>query len=156
MYKVHQLDSLLFSLEPMVCSTWRLLVGDPVELSAVITRPSFSLFFCFILLFWNQIFTCVSFSCKAEAISILLALVKYLLKWNSFSNSVSCLLVKFVLPVLFKFRRELANNELDWRLMHGERLPPTWTSMELWGMPWAPAKSDREVEVNFGTEKEKI
>lgn len=47
--------------------------------------------------------TCVSFNCKALAISILRALVKYLLKWNSFSNSVNCLLVKFVLPVLFPF-----------------------------------------------------
>lgn len=56
-------------------------------------------FFCFILLFWNQIFTCVSLSPNEAAISILLALVKYLLKWNSFSSSVNCLFVKFVLPM---------------------------------------------------------
>ena len=31
-----------------------------------------------------------------------LARVRYLLKWNSFSSSVSCLLVKFVRPVLLK------------------------------------------------------
>jgi len=63
--------------------------------------PSFMRFFCFILRFWNQIFTCVSFRAKACAISILLALVRYLLKWNSFSSSVSCFVVKLVLPVLF-------------------------------------------------------
>ena len=34
------------------------------------------------------------------AISILLAQVRNLLKWNSFSNSVSCLVVKFVCSVL--------------------------------------------------------
>ena len=44
--------------------------------------------------------TWVSFSCSAAAISILLARVRYLLKWNSFSSSVSCLVEKFVLPVL--------------------------------------------------------
>lgn len=47
--------------------------------------------------------TCVSFNCSAFAISIRRARVKYLLKWNSFSNSVSCLLVKFVRPVLLPF-----------------------------------------------------
>lgn len=62
--------------------------------------PSFIRFFCFIRLFWNHILTCVSFSCKAAAISIRRALVKYLLKWNSFSNSVNCFVVKFVRPVL--------------------------------------------------------
>ena len=61
--------------------------------------PSFILFFCFILRFWNHIFTCVSLSPRAAAISIRRARVKYLLKWNSFSNSVSCLLVKFVRPI---------------------------------------------------------
>lgn len=65
------------------------------------SRPSRCRFFCFIRLFWNQIFTWVSFSCSADAISIRLARVRYLLKWNSFSSSVSCLLVKFVRPVLF-------------------------------------------------------
>jgi len=57
-------------------------------------------FFCFILLFWNHILTCVSLSPKEAAISILRARVRYLLKWNSFSSSVSCLLVKFVRPML--------------------------------------------------------
>lgn len=47
------------------------------------------------LLFF-RILTCVSFNCNALAISIRRALVKYLLKWNSFSNSVNCLFVKFV------------------------------------------------------------
>lgn len=62
--------------------------------------PSFMRFFCFMRLFWNQIFTCVSFNCKDCAISILRARVRYLLKWNSFSSSVSCFVVKFVRPVL--------------------------------------------------------
>lgn len=62
--------------------------------------PSFMRFFCFIRLFWNQILTCVSLSCSAAAISIRLARVRYLLKWNSFSNSVNCLVVKLVRPVL--------------------------------------------------------
>lgn len=44
--------------------------------------------------------TCVSLSCRALAISIRRARVKYLLKWNSFSNSVNCLFVKFVRPEL--------------------------------------------------------
>lgn len=47
-----------------------------------------------------RMFTWVSFSCNALAISIRRARVKYLLKWNSFSSSVSCLLVKFVRPEL--------------------------------------------------------
>ena len=62
--------------------------------------PSFIRFFCFIRLFWNQILTCVSLSWRAAAISIRRARVRYLLKWNSFSNSVSCLVVKLVRPVL--------------------------------------------------------
>lgn len=64
-----------------------------------VVNPSFSLFFCFILRFWNQIFTWVSFSSSVAAISTRLARVKYLLKWNSFSSSVSCLVVKLVLMV---------------------------------------------------------
>lgn len=77
-----------------------LLIGGGVEVSAGM-RPSFIRFFCFIRRFWNQILTWVSFSCNEVAISILLALVRYLLKWNSFSSSVSCFVVKLVLPVLF-------------------------------------------------------
>lgn len=125
------MDSLLFSLLPgrFVCSLelllllLRWLLGDWLRGSAG-TRPSFIRFFCFMRRFWNQILTyensllsivskivtnfnltCVSFNWRALAISIRRALVKYLLKWNSFSNSVSCLLVKFVLPVLFPFKR---------------------------------------------------
>ena len=37
---------------------------------------------------------------KVVAISMRRARVKYLLKWNSFSNSVNCLLVKLVRPRL--------------------------------------------------------
>ena len=63
-------------------------------------RGSFMRFVCFNRRFWNQILTCVSFNCKAAAISIRRALVRYLLKWNSFSSSVNCLVVKLVRPVL--------------------------------------------------------
>lgn len=60
--------------------------------------------------------TWVSFSCRAFAISIRLALVRYLLKWNSFSSSVSCLLVKFVRPVLLVLlsRRLFGEDEPGW------------------------------------------
>ena len=47
-----------------------------------------------------EISTWVSFSWSAAAISIRLARVRYLLKWNSFSSSVNCLVEKFVRPVL--------------------------------------------------------
>ena len=63
-------------------------------------RPSFIRFFCFILRFWNQILTCISFSSSADAISIRRARVRYLLKWNSFSNSVSFFVEKAVRPEL--------------------------------------------------------
>lgn len=59
---------------------------------------SLSRFFCFILRFWNQILTCVSFKDRAAAISRRRCRVRYLLKWNSFSSSVSCLVVNVVLP----------------------------------------------------------
>lgn len=110
-----QFDSLLlFSLLPgCALSVWLTLppFGEfpleflpvPLLIGSTGIKPSFIRFFCFIRLFWNQIFTCVSFSCNADAISIRLALVKYLLKWNSFSNSVSCLFVKFVRPVFRQF-----------------------------------------------------
>ena len=74
---------------------------SPVRMGSDGTSPSFMRFFCFILRFWNQTFTWVSLSCSVSAISIRLALVKYLLKWNSFSNSVSIFVVKFVFPGLF-------------------------------------------------------
>jgi len=72
----------------------------PVKVGSGGINPSFMRFFCFIRRFWNQIFTCVSLSCSAPAISILLARVRYLLKWNSFSNSVNIFVVKLVRPVL--------------------------------------------------------
>ena len=71
--------------------SWREAIGLAESRS-----PSRSLFFCFILRFWNQILTWVSFSCKELAISMRRARVKYLLKWNSFSSSVSCLVLKLV------------------------------------------------------------
>lgn len=62
---------LLLLLAPLKAVTFVLSAG---------IRPSFIRFFCFIRLFWNQIFTCVSLSCSAEAISMRLARVRYLLK----------------------------------------------------------------------------
>lgn len=107
---IYQFESLLLSL--LVTNSFCIKFVDVGELLSLLVltigsagmRPSFIRFFCFILLFWNHIFTCVSFSCNADAISILLALVRYLLKWNSFSSSVSCLFVKLVLPVFKQFK----------------------------------------------------
>ena len=65
------------------------------------SSPSLCNFFCFMRLFWNQTFTCVSLSCRALATSTRLARVRYLLKWNSFSSSVSCLVLKLVLGAPF-------------------------------------------------------
>ena len=53
---------------------------DPLFTRATEGLLSFSRFFCFILLFWNQILTCVSFRSKEAATSTLRALVRYLLK----------------------------------------------------------------------------
>jgi len=64
------------------------------------SSPTRCNFFCFIRLFWNQTFTCVSLSCRALATSTRLARVRYLLKWNSFSSSVSCLVLKLILEAL--------------------------------------------------------
>ena len=75
-------------------------VFSPIKDGSWGISPSFIRFFCFIRRFWNQILTCVSLSCNAPAISMRRARVRYLLKWNSFSNSVNCLVEKFVLPVL--------------------------------------------------------
>lgn len=119
------MDSLLFSLLPgKAFSVWLNEFALPEELlggSAGI-NPSFILFFCFMRLFWNQIFTCVSFNCNALAISMRLALVKYLLKWNSFSNSVSCLLVKFVRPVFRQFKPSMLDVRLVFDPKHAVRL----------------------------------
>lgn len=54
---------------------------------------SFSSFFHFIRRFWNQILTCRSERLRVFAISLLRELHRYLLKWNSFSSSKSCLFV---------------------------------------------------------------
>lgn len=71
------------------------------EERVVADAPSRSRFFCFIRLFWNQIFTCVSLSSSVAAISTRRARVRYLLKWNSFSSSVSCRVLKLVRMALF-------------------------------------------------------
>lgn len=47
-------------------------------------------FFHFIRLFWNQILICLSERQRVWAISIRRRLVRYLLKWNSFSSSRTC------------------------------------------------------------------
>lgn len=52
---------------------------------------------CFIRLFWNHTFTCLSVRSNRAAISTLLGRHRYLLKWNSFSSSSSCVLVYAVL-----------------------------------------------------------
>lgn len=70
--------------------------GSDEKGRAVLPAPSRSRFFCFIRLFWNQIFTWVSLSSSVAAISTRRARVRYLLKWNSFSNSVSCRVLKLV------------------------------------------------------------
>lgn len=50
--------------------------------------------FHFIRLFWNQIFIWFSVNLRSLEISSLRVLVRYLLKWNSFSSSTSCFWVK--------------------------------------------------------------
>lgn len=68
--------------------------------------------------------TCVSFNCNAFAISMRRALVKYLLKWNSFSSSVSCLFVKLVRPVLLLLFNNRLFGEVDegrWPAIDGRR-----------------------------------
>lgn len=58
----------------------------PLPLGPVNLATLFS-FFHFILLFWNQILICRSVRASAWAISIRRLLVRYRLKWNSFSSS---------------------------------------------------------------------
>ena len=99
-------------------------------LSLLLDWSFFVSFLCFILLFWNHIFTwnnyimifkfqkfldnfqegevfetfqkltCLSLSCRLSEISCLLFLVRYLLKWNSFSNSNVCVLEYVCLVLL--------------------------------------------------------
>lgn len=57
-------------------------------------------FFHFIRLFWNQILICLSERQSEWAISIRRRLVRYLLKWNSFSSSRTCCRVYAVLDRL--------------------------------------------------------
>lgn len=72
----------------ILCKCW---LEDEADLPFVL--GSLWSFFHFILLFWNQILICRSERQSVWAISIRRLLVKYLLKWNSFSNSKTCCLV---------------------------------------------------------------
>lgn len=65
------------------------LIRSWISFSSAFSTHSLS-FFHFILRFWNQTLTCFSVSPSDRAISILRGLQRYLLKWNSFSNSTSC------------------------------------------------------------------
>ena len=65
--------------------------GELVLLSKVSgTLPSLTSFFNFIRRFWNQILICLSDSPRWWAISILLLLVRYRLKWNSCKRDCHC------------------------------------------------------------------
>lgn len=55
-----------------------------------------SRFFCFMRRFWNQTFTWASRRRSERATSRRRALDRYRLKWNSFSSSVSCRVLKLV------------------------------------------------------------
>ena len=81
---------------------------ETIKLNLPQRRPSLCLFFFDRLastvsrttyrLFWNQILTWVSLSPSVDAISTRRALVRYLLKWNSFSSSVNCRVENVVRP----------------------------------------------------------
>lgn len=60
------------------------------------------------LLFWNQIFTCFSDSCRQVAISIRLNLDRYMLAANSLSSSKSWVEVKAVLIRLLESLEEIS------------------------------------------------
>ena len=64
-------------------------------------------FLCFMRLFWNQIFTCLSVRLSCAASSARRSFVKKWLKWNSFSNSRSCFRVYAVLFLFPSVGREL-------------------------------------------------
>lgn len=89
--------------------------------------------------FWNQIFTWVSFRPRLWAISIRRALVRYLFVQNSFSNSVSCLVVKFVRPVLLVLLWKASCWSLLIRLVGGGSLWPSFITS--WPPFWR-GKSD--------------
>lgn len=93
----------LLRLRSSGAGVWPETVQDQVSKVSPVTAssPSLSNFFCFMRLFWNQTFTCVSLSCRVLATSSRLDRVRYLLKWNSFSSSVNCLVLKQVLGVAF-------------------------------------------------------
>lgn len=111
--------------EELSVSSRSLLKPPPVpeeEERAVADAPSRSRFFCFMRLFWNQIFTCVSLSSSVAAISTRRARVRYLLKWNSFSSSVSCRVLKLVrMALLWAPARPKSDTLTGWR-EGGERL----------------------------------
>lgn len=74
-------------------------------------------FFHFMRRFWNQILICLSVKHSACAISIRLLLVRYRLKWNSFSSSnvwyrVYEVLCLFVSPLAFTVPETYKENEL--------------------------------------------
>ena len=48
---------------------------------------------CFMRRFWNHTLTCLSVRSNKAAISTRRGRHRYLLKWNSFSSSSSCVLV---------------------------------------------------------------
>lgn len=87
-YKV--VKSVWCSLET-VCKCW-LEAEETLEERPLVLGSLWS-FFHFILRFWNQILICLSERHKVWAISIRRRLVKYRLKWNSFSSSRTCCLV---------------------------------------------------------------
>ena len=106
--------------------------------------------FCFMRRFWNQIFTCVSFRPRLCAISIRRALVRYLFVQNSFSNSVSCLVVKFVRPVLLVLLWKASCWSLLIRLFGGGSLCPSFITS--WP-PFCSGKSDCRATAEERTRK---
>ena len=83
---------------PMSLVTWCFIIMESCKLAVIgLYFPPFVCWtlsfiprFHFIRLFWNQILIWFSVNLRSLEISSLLALVKYLLKWNSFSSSTSC------------------------------------------------------------------
>lgn len=94
-------ESALSCCDEVVLMCWWVEEGSPLEGAFdgdLVLVSAWALhFFHFILLFWNQIFTCLSVRFNCVAISDRRSLVKKWLKWNSFSSSKSCFLVYAVL-----------------------------------------------------------